>query len=47
MKLHMQTLASLITKNDIEGLLRHYQACDESENIVQLAFLFQQGQNHD
>lgn len=44
MKLHMQTLISLLTKNDLEGLLKHYLACDEAENIVQLSFLFQQGQ---
>mgnify|MGYP006939814303 FL=1 len=44
MKQHMQTLVNLLVNNDFEALLQHYQTSDESENIAQLAFLFQQGQ---
>jgi hypothetical protein len=42
MKRHLQTLASLITSHDFKGLLTHYKDSSESENMSQLAFLFQQ-----
>ena len=43
MKQHMQTLTHLLSKNDDNALLQHYLASNESENVVQLAYLFQQG----
>lgn len=46
MKQHMQILINLLTKNDLKALLQHYQTSNESENITQLAFLFQQGQKN-
>ncbi len=46
MKQHIQTLISLLQKNDVKGLLQHYLASNESENLVQLAFVFQQGQKN-
>ena len=43
MKQHMQTLIHLLSKNDENALLEHYLAAEESENIVQLAYLFREG----
>ncbi len=43
MKQHMQTLINLLSKNDDNALLQHYLSSEESENVVQLAHLFQQG----
>jgi len=43
MKQHMQTLIDLLSKNEGVALLNHYLASKESENVVQLAYLFQQG----
>lgn len=45
MKLHLQTLSDLLTKNDDKTLLQHYLVSTESENIAQLAYLFQQGRS--
>jgi len=44
MKEHIKILVELLTKSDLEGLLQHYLASNESENVTQLAFMFQQGQ---
>jgi len=41
----MQTLIQLLSKNDDNALLQHYLASEETENVVQLAYLFQQGMN--
>jgi len=41
---HMKTLYGLLTNTDLKGLLKHYLACNEKENLSQIAFLFQQGQ---
>ena len=46
MKQHIQTLIDLLKNNDVKGLLQHYRASNESENLVQLAFVFQQGQKN-
>jgi hypothetical protein len=43
MKQHMQTLIHLLSENDDSALLQHYLSSKESENVVQLAHLFQQG----
>ena len=43
MKQHIRTMLDLLLKNDNKGLLQHYQASKESENIAQLAYLFHQG----
>ena len=43
MKQHLQTLIHLLSKNDDNALLQHYLASKESENVAQLAYLFQQG----
>lgn len=43
MKQHVQTLSHLLSKNDDNALLQHYLVSKESENVVQLAYLFQQG----
>jgi hypothetical protein len=45
MKPHMQTLIHLLSKDDDQALIQHYLTSTESENIVQLAHLFQQGMN--
>jgi hypothetical protein len=45
MKQHMQTLIHLLATNDDDALLKHYLVSKESENVVQLAYLFQQGMN--
>ncbi|MFT6249784.1 MAG: hypothetical protein ACJAZQ_003009 [Cognaticolwellia sp.] len=45
MKQHMQTLIYLLSKNDDNALLENYLASQESENIVQLAYLFREGIN--
>ena len=42
MKEHLKKLVELLTKNDLKGLLQHYLASNESENVAQLAFMFQQ-----
>jgi len=44
MKEHIKTLVELLTKPDLDGLLQHYLTSNESENVTQLAFMFQQGQ---
>ncbi len=44
MKPHMQILINLLVNNDFETMLQHYLAANETENIEQLSFLFQQGQ---
>jgi len=44
MQKHLQTLIYLLTKNDPKALLQHYLDSSETENIVQLGFMFQQGQ---
>ena len=46
MKPHMQTLITLLKKNDLKGLLKHYKASIETDNLAQLAFIFQQGQKN-
>jgi hypothetical protein len=43
MKQHMKTLIHLLSTNDDNALLQHYLVSKESENIVQLAHLFQEG----
>ena len=45
MKPHMQTLIHLLSIDDDLALIQHYLTSTESENIVQLAHLFQQGMN--
>lgn len=44
MQKHLQTLISLLTKNELKALLQHYVDSSEAENIVQLGFMFKQGQ---
>ena len=44
MQKHLQTLINLLTKNDLKALLQHYLDSSETENTVQLGFMFQQGQ---
>lgn len=39
----MQTLINLLKKGDVKALAQHYKTSNESENIAQLAFVFQQG----
>ena len=46
MKQHMQTLIHLLSENDDNALLQHYLSSEESENVVQLAHLFQQGMSY-
>jgi hypothetical protein len=45
MKQHLQRLIDLLLKNNFEAALQHYADSSESENLVQLAFIFQQGNN--
>lgn len=40
----MQKMVDLLASNDFETLLQHYLISSESDNIKQLAFLYQQGQ---
>jgi len=44
MQKHLKTLVSLLTKMDLKALLQHYLDSSEAENIVQLGFMFKQGQ---
>ena len=44
MQQHLQTLVTLLTKMDLKALLQHYLTSSEAENIVQLGFMFKQGQ---
>jgi tRNA splicing endonuclease len=44
MQKHLQRLIHFLTKNDIKSLLQHYLDSTEAENIVQLGFMFKQGQ---
>lgn len=44
MQKHLQTLINLLTKNDLKALLQHYLDSNGAENIVQLGFMFKQGQ---
>ncbi len=43
MKKYLQTLIHLLSKNDDDALRQHYLVSQESENVEQLAYLFQQG----
>jgi len=43
MKQHVQTLIHLLSQDDENGVQQHYSVSSEAENIVQLAYLFQQG----
>jgi len=43
MKLHIKILIHLLSTDDHKALLQHYLTSSESENVVQLAYLFQQG----
>ncbi|MBA6381485.1 hypothetical protein H4J69_00400 [Colwellia sp. BRX10-9] len=43
MKENMQTFIALLSADDDNDLRQHYLASSESENIIQLAYLFQQG----
>ncbi len=45
MKQHLQVLIDLLTKNNFKAALQHYADSSEPENLVQLAFIFQQGNN--
>lgn len=42
MKQHMQVFIHLVSKNNDNALLQHYLASKETENLVQLAHLFQE-----
>ena len=44
MQKHLQRLINLISQNDLKALLQHYLDSSEAENVVQLGFMFQQGQ---
>lgn len=44
MQKHLQTLVSLLQKNDLSALLKHYLDSSETENTSQLGFMFQQGE---
>jgi len=44
MQKHLQTLISLLQKNDLSALLQHYLGSSETENTSQLGFMFQQGE---
>jgi len=44
MQKHLQTLINLLTKMDLKALLQHYLNSNDNENIVQLGFMFKQGQ---
>jgi len=43
MKQHIQTLINLLSEDDDNALQQHYRISNESENVAQLAYLFQQG----
>lgn len=43
MKAHLQKLIDLFTQKDLEGMLQLYAQSSSSENIDQLAFIYQQG----
>lgn len=43
MNQNIRTLIQLLSKHDDNALLQYYQDSNESENVVQLAYLFQQG----
>ncbi|MFT5758213.1 MAG: hypothetical protein ACI9LM_002952 [Alteromonadaceae bacterium] len=45
MKQHLQILIDFLTQNDFKSAQQHYVDSSESENVVQLAFIFQQGNN--
>jgi hypothetical protein len=45
MKQHLQRLIDLLIKNNFKAALQHYADSSEPENLVQLAFIFQQGNN--
>jgi len=45
MKPHLQRLIDLLLKNNFKGALEHYADSSEPEKLVQLAFIFQQGNN--
>lgn len=44
MQKHLQTFIHLLTKMDLKALLQHYLDSSETENVVQLGFMFKQGQ---
>jgi len=44
MQEHLKILINLLTKMDLDDLLQHYISSSEAENIVQLGFMFKQGQ---
>lgn len=44
MQKHLQTLISLLQKNDLSALRKHYLNSSEIENTLQLGFMFQQGE---
>lgn len=44
MQKHLQVLIGLLSKMNLSSLLEHYLDSSEAENIVQLGFLFKQGQ---
>jgi hypothetical protein len=46
MKPHLQTLVLLLKQNDLKGLVKHYKASIETDNLAQLAFIFQQSQKN-
>lgn len=46
MQPHIQTLAKLLTTQDLKGLLNHYMNSAETENMAQLGFMYQQAQKN-
>jgi hypothetical protein len=44
MQKHLQRFVELLTKMDLEGLMKHYLDSNEADNVVQLGFMFKQGQ---
>ncbi|MDO7084400.1 hypothetical protein WNY51_09515 [Pseudocolwellia sp. AS88] len=44
MQQHLQTLISLLQKNDLKAMLQHYLDSTEIQNTAQLGFMFQQGE---
>jgi len=43
MQQHLQILINFLTQNNFKAALQHYVDSSESENMAQLAFIFQQG----
>jgi len=44
MQQHLQTLISLLQKNDLKAMLQHYLDSSEPQNTAQLGFMFQQSE---